>query len=98
MMGHAVQKNWLDIVTNHATNHMQEELDDCLERFLLLFMEEDISLHIKEWMSEVKKPRNMSVRDFVQRFSHLNYPIDYTPVPNPVLIPAYRLPSSLMQS
>ena len=53
MMGHDAQKKWLDIVTNHATNQMQEELKICIERFLLLFMEEDISLDIKEWMSEV---------------------------------------------
>jgi hypothetical protein len=26
-------------------------------------MEEDISLDIKEWMSEVKKPRNLTVQD-----------------------------------
>jgi hypothetical protein len=41
-------------------------------------------LDIKEWMSEVKKPRSMSVQDFVQRISHLNDLIDYTPIPNPI--------------
>jgi hypothetical protein len=40
------------------------------KRFFLLFMEEDISLDIKEWMSEVKKPRNLTVQDFMQRLSH----------------------------
>jgi hypothetical protein len=61
MMGHDTQKKWLDIVTNHGTIQTQEEFEDCIERFLLLFMEEDISLDIKEWMSEIKKARNMSV-------------------------------------
>jgi hypothetical protein len=47
MIGHDAQKKWLDIVTNHATNQTQEKLEDCIERFLLLFMEEDISLDIR---------------------------------------------------
>jgi hypothetical protein len=40
-------------------------------------------------MSEVKKPRNMSVQDFVQQISHLN---DLTPVPNPVSNPGIQTP------
>ena len=92
MMGHDAQKKWLDIVTNHATNQSQEELEDCIERFLLLFMEEDISLDIKEWMSEIKKPRNMSVQDFVQRLNHLNDLIDYTPIPDPTNNPGVQTP------
>jgi hypothetical protein len=72
MMGHDPQKKWYDIVSKHATNQTQEELEDCIERFLLLFMEDDVSVDIKEWMTEVKKPRNMSVQDFVQRIIHLN--------------------------
>jgi hypothetical protein len=38
MMGHDAQKKWPDIVANHATNHTQEELEDCIEKFLLLFI------------------------------------------------------------
>ena len=57
MMGHDAQKKWFDIVTNYASNQSQEELENCIERFLLLFMEEDVSLDIKEWMSEVKKTK-----------------------------------------
>jgi hypothetical protein len=73
MMGHNAQKKWFYIVANYGKNQSQQELENCIERFLLLFMEEDISLDIKEWMSEVKKPWSMS--------SHLNYLIDYTPIP-----------------
>ena len=92
MMGHDAQKKWFDIVNTYATNQTQDELEDCIERFLLLFMEEDISLDIKEWMSEVKKPRNMSVQDFVQRISHLNDLIDYTPIPDPTNNPDTQTP------
>jgi hypothetical protein len=52
-------------------------------------MESDISLDIKEWMSEIKKPRSMSVQDFVQRISHLN---DYTPIPDPINRPGTQTP------
>jgi hypothetical protein len=51
--------------------------------FLLLFIEEDISLDIKQWKSKIKKPRNMSVQDFVQRLNNLNDLIDYTPIAEP---------------
>jgi hypothetical protein len=83
MMGHDAQKKWFDIVTTYATKQSQEELKNFIERFLLLFMEEDVSLDIKEWMSKVKKPKSMSVQDFVQRLSHLNDLIKYTLVPDP---------------
>ena len=92
MMGHDAQKKWFDIVTNYASNQSQEELENCIERFLLLFMEEDVSLDIKEWMSEVKKPRSMTVQDFVQRLSHLNDLIEYTPVPDPTNNPGIQTP------
>jgi hypothetical protein len=35
-------------------------------------------------MSKVKKPQNPTVHDFMQRLSHLNDLIEYTPVPNPI--------------
>jgi hypothetical protein len=92
MMGHDSQKKWFDIVNKFGTNQTQDELEDCIERFLLLFMEEDISLDIKEWLSEIKKPRNMSVQDFVQRLNHLNDLIDYTPVPDPINYPGMQTP------
>jgi hypothetical protein len=91
MMGYVAQKKWLDIVTNHGTNQMQEELEDCVEQFLLLFIE-GIFLDIKEWMSEIKKPRNKSVQDFVQRLNHLNDRIDYTLVPDPANNPGVQTP------
>jgi hypothetical protein len=92
MMAHDPQKKWFDIVANHGTNQTQVELENCIERFLLLFMEEDISLDIKEWMSEVKKPRSMSVQDFVQRLTHLNNLIEYTPISDPISNPNVQTP------
>jgi hypothetical protein len=50
MMGQNMQKKWFDIVSNHATNQSLEQLENCIERFLLI--EDNISLDIKEWMSE----------------------------------------------
>ena len=92
MMGQDAQKKWFDIVTSFGKNKSQEELENCIEQFLLLFMEEDISLDIKEWMSEIRKPRSMSVQDFVQRISHLNDLIDYTPIPDPINSPGIQTP------
>ena len=57
MMGHDAQKKWFDIVANYGTNQSQEALEQCAEQFLLLFMEEDVSVDIKEWMSEAGPPK-----------------------------------------
>jgi hypothetical protein len=92
MMAHDPQKKWFDIVAVHGANQSQVELENCIARFLLLFMEEDVSLDIKEWMSEIKKPQNMSVQDFVQRIMHLNDLIDYTPIPDPINSPGVQTP------
>jgi hypothetical protein len=40
-------------------------------------MGEDISL-------DIKKPRDMSVQDFVQRLNHLNDLMDFTSIPDPI--------------
>jgi hypothetical protein len=55
-------------------------------------MEEDILPDIKEWMSEVRKLQNLTVQDFVQRLIHLNYLIEYAPVPNPINDPGVQTP------
>jgi hypothetical protein len=67
LMVHDAQKKWMDIVTNYDKKNTQKELEQCVEKFLLLLMEEDISLDTKEWLSEIKKSRSMPV----QRISHL---------------------------
>jgi hypothetical protein len=85
-------KKWLDIVSKHATNQSQEELEDCVERFFLLLMEEDVSLDIKERMTKVEKPCNMSVQDFAQRIIHLNDLIEYSLVPDPINHPGVQTP------
>jgi hypothetical protein len=33
---------------HNTTNHLHEELEDCIERFLFLCIEEDISLDINQ--------------------------------------------------
>jgi hypothetical protein len=98
MMGHDTQKKWFDVVATYGTNQSQGELENFIKGFLLLFMEEDISLDIKEWMSEVKKPSSISVQDFVQRISHLNDLIDYTPIPDLINSPGIQTPSWLKSS
>jgi hypothetical protein len=92
LMGHDAQKKWMDIVTNNAKENTQKELEECVEKFLLLFMEEDNSLDIKEWLSDIKKSRSMSVQDFVQHINHLNDLIDYTPIPDPHNNPGIQTP------
>jgi hypothetical protein len=86
-----MRKKWFDTVINHVTKS-QEELENFIEKFLLLFIEEDNPLDIKEWMSGIKKLRNMSVQDFVQRLNHLNDLIDCTAIPDPTNNPGVQTP------
>ena len=92
MVGHDARKKWFDVVSIYATNQTQDKFKDCIEHFLPLFMEEDISFDIKERISEVKKPRNMSVQHFIQPITHLNDLIDYTPIPDPTNNPGKQTP------
>jgi hypothetical protein len=48
-------------------------------------------LGIKEWMSEVKNPRSVSVQNVIQRLTHLNNLIEYTPIPDPISNPGAKI-------
>jgi hypothetical protein len=54
-MGRNAQKKWMDIVTNHANENTQRELEECVKKFQLLFMEDDISL-------DKETPKHVSTR------------------------------------
>jgi hypothetical protein len=48
----------------------QVELENCIGRFLLLLMEEDISLDIKDWMSEIKKDLKLCAKNYGPKQPH----------------------------
>ena len=86
LLGHNLKKSWADIVDRivpNAADFNQNNFEIYIEEFLLVYMDHDISLDLKEFIHEAHKPRNMSVPTFVERLRHLNNLIDYCPVPNP---------------
>jgi hypothetical protein len=86
LLGHDHRKSWSDIVDRIApavANHNQKNFERCIDAFLKVSMDEDISLDLKEFIRQATKPRNMSVQAFVERLRHLNNLIEYCPAPNP---------------
>jgi hypothetical protein len=87
----------VDIVSTYGIHQSQQELENCIKGFFFRLMEVDSSQDIKEWMSKVKKPQNMTVQDFVDRLSHLDDLIDYMPIPNPISDPGVQLNSKIYE-
>ena len=86
LLGHDNKKHWGEIVQHlapQAANQVQATFERCVEEFLLVYMDRDISLDIKEWIRQVKKPRDMEVTEFVEQIRHCNNLIEYCPDPDP---------------
>ena len=86
LFGHDHKKTWSKVVNRFAPQDKdcsQKNFEKCIEAFLLTKMDSDISLDLKEWLHATKKPRSMSVADFVERLCHLNNLIEYCPAPDP---------------
>jgi hypothetical protein len=73
-------KQWTAITTAEAAWD-QDSYKKCLEELLLVYMDRDMSLDTKEWLQQVKKPRDVTVQIFVARLRHLNDLIEHMPLP-----------------
>jgi hypothetical protein len=71
-------KQWIVITTAEA-DRVQDAR--CLDALKLVYMDRDISLDTKEWLQQVKKPRDMSVQAFLARLRHLNDLIKHMRIP-----------------
>ena len=75
LLGHDHKKTWTEIVDRIASDDKdktQDNFETIIEEFLLTKMDPEISLDLKEWLRTIKKPRSMSIAEFVERLRHLN--------------------------
>jgi transposase InsO family protein len=73
-------KQWI-VITNDEQNRDQDAFASCLEKLTLVYMDRDISLDTKEWLQQIKKPRQMTVQAFLARIRHINDLIEHMPLP-----------------
>jgi hypothetical protein len=64
-------KKWRNIL-NEIAGRRQTDYENCIEKLLLSYMDQEISLDTKDWLQNVKKPRNMKVQDFIARIRPIN--------------------------
>ena len=86
LLGHDHKKTWTEIVDRIASadkDKIHDNFETIIEEFLLTKIVHEITLDLKEWLRTIKKPRSMSIAEFVERLRHLNNLIEYCPVPDP---------------
>lgn len=71
-------KKWKNIL-NEVTDRNQRGFENCIEKLLLSYMDQEISLDTKDWLQSIKKPRNMKVQDFLARIRAINDLITFMP-------------------
>lgn len=71
-------KKWRNIL-NEVPERNQRGFEKCIEKLLLSYMDQEISLDTKDWLQQVKKPKTMKVQDFLARIRQLNDLITYMP-------------------
>jgi hypothetical protein len=64
-------KKWKTIL-NEVGLRNQNAFEQCIENLLLTYMDQEISLDTKDWLQNVKKPRNMKVQDCLARIRSIN--------------------------
>ena len=87
------QSDWNDVLAERGDARDQDAFDNAKEAFLLTKVERDCAINTKEWLNNIKKPRSMTVKSFMQRIKHLNNLIGYMPLPEEDAEEADAIPS-----
>ena len=74
-------KNEWDNIRSEYVNDDHDTYVACIDEFLLTKMTRDIAVDTKEWLNNVKKPRNWRVSEFMTRVKQINSLFDYMPLP-----------------
>ena len=82
LLGGDAAKKWNTIAAGIApqvADQTQPNFKACIEKFLLTYMDREISIDTKEWFQVLKKPKSMTVQGFLARLRELNDLIEYMP-------------------
>ena len=76
-----VQKTWSAVLDEVGNDRDQANFENSIEIFLCKKVERDCAIDTKEWLSQIKKPRSLTVSKFMERLSEINNLIPYMPLP-----------------
>ena len=72
---------WNTVLEEIGDGREQEDFENAKELFLLSKVERDCALSTKEWLFQIRKPRTMTVKKFVQRIKQINNLFPFMPLP-----------------
>ena len=76
-----MELDWNTVLEEIGDGREQEDFENAKELFLLSKVERDCALSTKEWLFQIRKPRTMTVKKFVQRIKQINNLFPFMPLP-----------------
>ena len=80
-LGPDAQSDWITVLEEIGDDRGQDEFVQALDTFLLSKVDRDCAINTKEWLNQVRKPRNMTVKKFMQRVKQINNLFAVMPLP-----------------
>lgn len=75
------EADWNTVLEEIGDDRDPEDFMNAKDLFLISKVERDCALNTKEWMGQIKKPRAMTVKKFMQRIKQINNLFPYMPLP-----------------
>ena len=80
-LGPNAQSDWATVLEEIGDNREQDKFLEALDTFFLSKVDRDCAINTKEWLRQVRKPRSMTVKKFMQRVKHINNLFSVIPLP-----------------
>ena len=91
-LGPNASLEWNDVLAEYEERD-EDTFVQAKEQYLLTKIHRDCAVDTKEWLQNVKKPRSMTVNEFMNRVKHFNNLIPYMPLPEVNAEEDNRVPS-----
>jgi len=72
VLGPDAQSDWDTVLEEIGEGRTQDDFVDVCEAFLVSKVDRDCAINTKEWLNQIRKPRAMTVRKFMQRIKQIN--------------------------
>jgi len=81
VLGPDAQSDWDTVLEEIGEGRTQDDFVDVCEAFLVSKVDRDCAINTKEWLNQIRKPRAMTVRKFMQRIKQINNLFQVMPLP-----------------
>ena len=81
VLGPDAQSDWDTVLEEIGEGRTHDDFVDACEIFLLSKVDRDCAINTKEWLNQIRKPRAMTVRKFMQRIKQINNLFSVMPLP-----------------